>query len=45
MPPGQQAGFPQARPEYKSILGFDIVNRTLDAFINGLLSFAFPVLT
>src|SRR5487761_593692 len=36
MSPGQQAGFPQARPEYKSILGFDIINRALDAFVNGL---------
>jgi len=45
MPPGQQAGFPQACPEYKSILGFGTVTRALDAFINGSLSFAFPILT
>jgi len=33
---GSKQVFPQARPEYKSILGFDIINRALDAFVNGL---------
>ena len=40
MPPGPQAGSPQACPETKSILGFDIVEG-FRRVIDGSLSFVF----